>query len=336
MKFKRIAGAGLLASLFLFAACTSTPSLTITANWYSNTKNYGGLTGTAESLTYAVVFEPNSRISDDFTAEYETGTYTTTLNDVTVSAANPVNNVPAGFHGYHLHSEFSMTGRYYLKGQKGPDFTDSFTSDVWFLGVEDALRPIYSSKRVTSNIPVTAASSPENTVSHYEYLYEAVYNEELTKVTITQQDLTKEGEPEVYSCGLGSGGTYLDNEQILFALRGLDLSSGFSFRTVNPASKSSAKVYNLETPALEPYTADFSMKAGNAEEQKASRSIDAATLNFSYNGKNPGQSQKAVYARCTNPDENMYRNVMLHLEIEALYSLGTFRYDLTRAVFNEK
>ncbi len=335
MKFRRIAGAAALASLFLFAACSSTPSLALTANWYSNTKNYGEITGTSESLTYTVKFVPNASYSGNVNVEYEAGKLTMALRDINVSASNPVENVPTGSHVYHLHSEYSMTGKFSYKGQQTDAFTDAFTSDVYFLGVADSLRPIYSSKRVESHIPFTGAEKLEDVCVQYSYLYTAAYNDALTETTITQRDLASTDEAEVTTRKLSGGGTFLDNEQILFAIRGLDLSASFTFRTVNPAGKSTTSVYTPEAPSMEDYTANFSMQVGSGE-AKTVGTVKAARLKFGYNAANPGQTQTAVYARCTNPDENLYRNVLLHLEIDALYSLGTFHYDLSSAVFNNK
>lgn len=336
MKKRFFAGAVLAVSVLMFSACASTPPLSFSANWYRNTKNYGDLTGTSETLTYRVNFVPNEN-AGNFTADYDTGTYTTTLRDVTVSASGPVEGVPAGFHGYLLHSEFSMKGRFTSQGQKGQDFTDSFTSDVWFWGTTASLRPVASSKRVVSNIPLTSAASEDRLSAHYEYSYTAVYDEALSNVTITQRDLTDEtSEPMTYARKIGGGGTFLDNEQLLFAMRGLDLGSTFSIRTINPSSKTVTSVATTETPTFETYRANFSIKTGTDESAAEDRDIEAARVTFQYTASNPGQSQTAVFARCVYPDENLYRSVMLYLEIDALYSLGTFQYSLVSAEFNNK
>lgn len=336
MKKMLCLGAAVAASALLLSACVSTPSLSFSANWYRNTKNYGGLTGTSETLTYHVNFEPNDN-AGRFTADYDTGKYVTTLRDVTVSAASPAEGVPAGFHGYLLHSEYSMTGRFLVNGVKGEEFTDSFVSDVWFLGTAEGLRPVYSSKRVASNIPLTNTSTGEADFSHYEYLYTASYDETLSHTTVTQKDLTKEGaEAVTFERKISGGGTFLDNEQILFAMRGLDMSASFQLRTLNPSSKAVTGVATTEVPSFETYRANFSMQTGTGEPVEAERDIEAARVTFQYTAANPGQSQTAVFARCTNPDENLYRSVMLYLEIDALYSLGTFRYSLASAVFNNK
>ncbi len=336
MKKRFLAGAALLASIFLFSACTSTPSISFSANWYRNTKSYGGLTGTSETLTYRVEFVPGTA-TGNFTAEYDEGTYTTTLRDVTVSASNPVEGVPNGFHGYLLQSEFSMTGRFFIRGEKGKDFTDSFTSKVWFLSTDESLRPVFSSKQVVSNIPLTGTGTPEESFAHYEYSYTAAYDEELTKAVITQQDLFTEGaEPRVFERKIGGSGTFLDNEQLLFAMRGINLSDSFTIRTINPSSKDVTSVVPTEAASFETYRATFSLKAGDGEAETKEREIEAARFSFHYSASNPGQAQTAIFARCTNPDENLYRSAMLSLEIDALYSLGTFHYTLASAVFNNK
>ncbi len=328
MKLKKVAGALLLVPVFLLAACTSTPSLPISANWYSSVNNYGGLTGTSEQLSYAVTFTPGGS-NGNVRAELDAGTYTVSLLAANISYAegNPV--------GYYLESKFTIGGRYFFNDESCGDFTDSITSKVWFLGVSDGLRPIRSEKEVTSNLPRTTAQKKEDVTMQYHYKYVAEYDAELKTSTVTLTYPEKVGtegyEPSVTTLDIGGGGSFFDNEQILFVLRGIDPATAFSFRTVNPSKIAVATLASSEVPTSEKFTCTFKL---NGEE--ATRQIDSYHMNIGYSGANPGSAQELVYAKCVNPDSNTYRNVLLHMESSMIYDLGTYRFDLKEAVFNNK
>ncbi len=328
MKIKKFAGALVLAPVFLLAACGTTPSLPVSANWYSSVNNYGGLTGTSEQLTYTVTFTPESS-NDNISASLDAGTYTTNLFAANIAAAE---GKPLG---YYLETNFSITGRYLFNGEPCGDFTDSIVSKVWFLGAPDGLRPIRSEKEITSHLPRTSATKKEEVTLTYHYTYVAEYDAALTSSTVTLTYPEKVGTegyaPEVTTLDIGGGGSFFDNEQILFAIRGLDPTATFSFRTVNPSTMSVATVACSDTPASEKYTCTFKL---NGEE--AAREIDSYHLSIGYTGVNPGRAQDLIYARCVNPDANTYRNVLLHMESSMIYDLGTYKFDLKEAVFNQK
>ena len=329
MKLKRLAGLLLFTPLLFLSACASTSGLTLTANWYASTTNYGGLTGTHEELTYAVAFEGNNS-SSKLRLQYDNGRYTTLLESALIAESG--NRL-----GYHYHTELEITGRYFYKGQQGADFTDTVVSDVWFLDVSEGLRPVRSEKTVKSTVPNTLADSVANVATEYNYRYVAEYNEALTRTTITYTDLkTPNAEPEVTELKLSGKGTFFDNEQVLFALRGVDMTSSLRFKTVNPATRETAKLASSDTPVSRQYNAEFSMKVGGGEPVTEARTLNTYSLSLGYSGNNPGRTQSYVYAQCTSPDANTYRNVLLHMETHALYDLGTFKYDLTAAVFAEK
>ncbi len=326
MKAKKLAGALVLAPVLLFAACAAQPSVPISANWYSSTNNYGGLTGTSEQLSYTVTFTPKDS-GGDVRAELDAGTYTTNLLAVNIPYAEgkPV--------GYYLETKYTITGRYYFKNESCGDFTDSITAKVWFLGVSDGLRPVRSEREVTSNLPRTAAAKKEDVTVKYHYQYVASYDAALTTSTVTltyPERVGTEGyEPSVTTLNVGGGGSFFDNEQILFVLRGIDPSAAFSFRTVNPSKLAVATLASSGTPTLEKYGCTFAL---NGEEAK--RDIESYRVSIGYGGSNPGNTQELVYARCVDPNANEFRNVLLHMESSMIYDLGTYNFDLKEATFN--
>lgn len=327
MKRKIFFGAALIAPLFLLTACAAAPSLTITANWYANTSNDAIVSGTHETLRYDVTFAP-SKAESEVTVSYTAGSYTTDLSNLTVTAENSVEGLPIGFTGYLLHTETSLTGSIAYRGSAGEVFQDTILTDVWFSNAADGLRPMKSVQTVDVHIPNTAATSKADAAMHNTYTSVIVYNANLSKATHTLTVGT--AAPVQKTIGLGSGGSFFDNAEILFALRGLDLSSTFSFRTINSAKAALATVASLTAPADTKYETPFSMGGESVT------SVDAVQIQFGYTGDNSGQSQTAVYALCTNQEENLYRNALLRLDTPALYGLGTFTYTLAEATFAAK
>ncbi len=329
MKFKKIAPFFLAAPLLLLTACTNTPSLSFTPNWYSNTNNIDGISDTFEQLTYAVTFTPGK--DEDYRVEYDEGVYTTKLESANIAGAegNPL--------GYIYETSLTISGRYYVNGAKGTDFTDSVHSKVWFLGVRDGLRPIKSEKTVLCSAPNVRAKEPEDAFVKYNYSYSLSYNAALSKATYTYTDLLDENaEPAVSEIKLSHNGTYLDNEEILFALRGVDVGTSFSFATYDMVTGKVRVAGNTDAAVKEQFTATFTLRTGETEQSVEARPIEANRFSFHFTGDNPGASQKLIYARCTNVEANTYRNVLLHMETEAISELGTFSYDLREAVFNNK
>lgn len=326
MKIKKIACAAVLAPIMLLAACGSTPQLTVNTNWYSNTNVGDNITGTKEELLYTVNFVPEDDKAD-FRAEYDPGKLTMTLTDETISFGGGTSPQ----HGYHLHTEYEIKGRYYVKNVAGDEFTDFTRSDVWFLpAVSENLRPVRSYKEVQCAVPVTAAKEAKDAENVYHYSYTTDYKE-TQSATVTYKDFLEENNNAEYVIKLGSGGSYFDNEEILFALRGLDLSAAFTFRTINPITRSRAKISTVSKPTAESVTLTFSLN-GVSEE----RTVDSFNFAIRYGGTNSGRAQNCIYAKRTSASQNTYRNILLRLETYALSSLGTFVYQISEATFNDK
>lgn len=323
MKKLRIAAIATALPLVLCAACgAADQSLGLSANWYSNTNNTN-LAGTSETAEYTVTFEPEKE-NADFTAEYTDGVYKTTLRDENISSAegNPL--------GYHFHTELTVKGRFILKGERGEEFTDTVVSDVWFLSVAEGLRPVRSEKRSDCHVPVAGASSVSASSLHYTYSYTTTYTADLSSATVLFTQTVPEEKSSETVLKLKGRTSYLDNEQILFAIRGLNLQTAFTFRSVNPVQLLPATVQGA---------------AGEGEERKETfsvngvseeRTVSVAKTSISYTGTYRGGSQVLYYAQRTSPTANAYRNILIRAEVPALESLGTYVYSLKSVTFNEK
>lgn len=339
MKKIRMAGLILLAPLTLLCACSGGVPLSFSANWYRNTALGGSVGDTLEELTYEVTFTPAEDTSGGFSVEYGTGSYTTKLfnSNLTLSDGSTKE-------GYIYTTELTISGRYLLAGKASETFTDSVKSTVRFLPVSYGLQPVKSEKEVVSTSPETSSPvSLEGAFRTYHYTYDVSYDAGLTTATAVYTDLTEykteEGEtvrrdPETREYEIEGDTTYLDNEQILFALRGLDLSSGVTFRTINSVMghvTEAGTSSNTQSSAAVKTAVDFTMD-GTAVKQE----IDAVEVPLVYRSSPSGQAQTLVYAATTDPNNNTYRNVLLKMEVPVLQSLGTLVYTLKEAAFANK
>ena len=330
MKKIRLAGLLLLAPLTLLSACSGGTPLSFTANWYRNTALGGSVNDTLEDLTYEVSFTPAENDSS-FSVEYDTGTYTTRLINANIALSDGSTK-----EGYIYATELTISGRYRLGSEVSEDFSDRVSSSVSFLPVTDGLKPVKSEKEVLSTSPIVSLPETlEGAIETYHYTYDVSYDAALTTATAVYTDLNAETPaPETREYAIDGTTTYLDNEQILFALRGLSLSSVATFRTVNSVMGIVTEVStgtSTTGPTSLKESVDFTMD-GTAVKTE----IDAVQVPIIYQSTPSGQQQDLVYAATTDTNNNTYRNVLLRMEVPVLQSLGTLVYRLKEAAFTTK
>ena len=330
MKKIRLAGLFRLAPLTLLSACSGGTPLSFTANWYRNTALGGSVNDTLEELTYEVSFTPAENDSS-FSVEYDTGTYTTRLINANIALSDGSTK-----EGYIYTTELTISGRYRLGSEVSEDFSDRVSSSVSFLPVTDGLKPVKSEKEVLSTSPIVSLPETlEGAIETYHYTYDVSYDAALTTATAVYTDLNAETPaPETREYAIDGTTTYLDNEQILFALRGLSLSSVATFRTVNSVMGIVTEVStgtSTTGPTSLKESVDFTMD-GTAVKTE----IDAVQVPIIYQSTPSGQQQDLVYAATTDTNNNTYRNVLLRMEVPVLQSLGTLVYRLKEAAFTTK
>ncbi len=325
MKKIRIAGLLLLAPLTLLCACSNASPLTFAANWYKNT-SITTVSDTYEKLEYAVTFTPAEGTAA-LSVEYDAGTYTTELKNETLTLSDGT-----VAEGYVLTSDLKISGRYKLGGMTGETFRDFTHSVVKFLPTNEKLRPVESVKTVHSTSPLSAnPNSLENATKLSHFTLAMKYEADLSKATQTFTDLAaKDAEPVVTEFDVSGKDTFLDNEQIAFALRGLDLSVGASFRTINTVMSSVQTVSVSATAATE----DVQFEMDGKQMEKTAITVYETTVK--YNTTLSGASQTVFYAATTSANGNLYRNVPLRYESPLIQSLGTLTYSLTKAQFATK
>lgn len=331
MKKRRIAGILALVPAVFFCSCGSVAELSFTSNWYRDTMNRHP-SNTYEKLEYEVTFAASNSTSN-ISVEYDKGVYTTELKNETLSLSDGSTK-----EGYVLTSDLSVTGRFTVNGRTGETFSDYTHSVVKFLPIDDNMHPVESEKTVHSTSPITANPSETATVSTatqlYHYTYAVKYDAKLETAAITYTDLTKAQEEDAVKnseISVKGESTYLDNEQIAFALRGLNFSAGGSFRTLNPV-QNAVQTIPVSATAIADYAVNFELNDGS----QIDLNINVNSVTLAYKSNSSGQPQTLIYAATTNADNNLYRNVMVYQETPIYWSFGTLKYTLKKAQFTTK
>lgn len=327
MKKRLFASLTALAPLLLLTACGGGPvPLSFSSNWYKNT-TLQSIEGTHEELEYEVTFDGEPQ--DGYSVLYTEGVYKTTL----VNAPLTLGGEQQG--GFVLTTELSISVQFEYLGKQSEVFHDSVVTEAEFLPVWERLRPVRSKRTVTSHVPAEYPSS-DLLYHEYSYTYEMSYpsaGDVPEKGIMTYTDLRSEAEPVVKEFEIGDGATYLDNEELLFALRGLSMESAVEFRTFNTATETVARIGFNDYPAKTTQPVKFEMN-GTAVDETA---LPVYSVDLAFKGNRPGQTQTLVYAALAdNPNANTYRNVLLSADTPILYSLGTMKYRLTKATFTDK
>lgn len=327
MKKRRLAPLLLAAPLTLLCACGgTTPSLAINANWYANTENSSNITGTHEALSYEVTFEKaaNSAFS------YKNGSFTTLLEDVNYSVGDELQMV------YHLHTELTLPGECTIEGET-EEFEDYAVSDVWFYSAKEGLSPLRSAKKFHTTFPASVAEGESDILQEYEYEYTVEYelrDSRAAEAHAVWKDLKKDGEERKKDISLGNGGSFFDNEQIFFALRGLTPAANTAFRTLDPQTDTEVGMTISDTESVD-FPVSFTVNGAEI----ADKTITANQIRLRYSLNQPGPTRTLVYAAVTQPNNNTYRSVLLRFDNPVLWStsrLGTLTYLLKTAEFNSK
>lgn len=330
MKKKRFASLLIVAPLALLAACSSTPSLVLGSNWFSNTGIRDIPEGFSETLEYAVTFEKsasaqNGRFSLDFP---NGGNYKTTFK------AGEVNNQKT----YVYETTLTMHAQYTLDGVSTSfDFDDVIKTHVEFLDVQNELRPLSSWREVHGTVPASTPSSApdklENAYYKLDYRTEIVYDWEEETAAFTLIDLASEAteaNKSTQEIDVDESGLYFDNEQLFPLLRAAELSSSMVIYTVDPTTRTAEKVAVKDGPTATTLKQSVKFKT---DEAAVERDFNVIELSLGYSKQNSGPAQKFTIVQRGARDHNAYRNVILKYEAPVIYSLGTLTYRLTSADF---
>lgn len=300
-------------------ACTDTDKkVSFSAYWYKNS-NLPVLT--TETLVYDVSFEEaaGTQSAGYDSIDYD-GTYTTTLKRV--QGENEI--------VYHYDTTLDVKVTFVVDGATKEE-TDKIVSHVEFTGETDGFSPIKSTKTIENHSPINGATT-ERYCEYAAYTVTTVYDNDGKggKCTIVNNDneasQTKSFEIETDEY------TYLDNEQLVFALRGVNPSvSSSPVFLVYDAFKNS--VYNIKATYGSVVTGkDFQFNKNGAA---FNDSVDYYAVSLAIDSDMPGTSQTVWVAKTTDAQKNSHRNAILRIETPLYYSMGTMIYQLTDATFAE-
>ena len=311
-------------SAVLFASCSTSVSTNFSANWYENTGNNTVAPGTNETLVYNVEKKADSGLNSSYSVEYQKGTYTTTLS--TEQRANEDGKTEL-FYSYQTKLEISV--QFLFGAEVSEVFNDVLTSKVLFRSTQLGLQPIYSEKEVYSHSPINIApSSLEGCYAEYHYKVVTEYRDKCTAGTATLTDLSEEnGTEQTTNFSISDDYSYIDNEELLFAIRGMSLTTSEQLLVYNASTES---VQTVKVVPAEEADDEFEFEVDG---QASKKTITYRPVSIAINATNPGATQTAYYAKTVAATNNTWRNVMLKLETPISYNLGTLVYTLKSASF---
>lgn len=335
LKKKIVSLTAMLLSAALLSACTNTSQKVVFSDYWTADANVPAYADSVtESLEYDVSYEASSGLGA-YTLHYANGKYVTDLTTEKYTDENGERYI----YVYETNLTIDVT---YQLGSETKEFKDKVYSLVKFEKAANSLRPISSHKEIVCASPnnTSGAKTLSDCYTEYDCVVDTTYNAALDNGNskIEYYKTTEEGRElngnSDHSFEIDTSKiNYLDNEQLLFALRG-----------INPSSSTSPSflVYAPFVNKVQEIKTSFSTKTGEEFSFTKNGTAVKSTINYypvslSINDKNPGSTQTAWIAQKTELSEstnNVYRNVMLRLETPIAYSYGTLIYTLKSATFS--
>ena len=329
MKTKKITLlASTLLGVTLLSSCGAASTVTFSPNWCPDVTNEHSSEG--ETLTYEVTFKADATtdVDNTRTVVYGTGEYVTTLT--------PTASGTETRYVYTTSLTIPVTYTYHgADGNVEDTFEDEITSEVVFRSTTKGLKPVSSKKTIISHTPSYSPATSLDTC-YKKYWYELVtsYDDNAENGTCVLTDRLgniygAENGTRSTSFSMDKGYTYVDNEQLLFAIRCLPLNSSAVLTSYNDSAKSVEKV-NVNLSSVEEDEFTFS-KNGNPYTKKLT--YVPVSISRNTGNHNTGATHRLWIAQKTE-GLNENRNVMLKMEVPVSYSIGTLVYTLKSANFN--
>ena len=268
-----------------------------------------------ETLVYKVTFEASSSLAkQDWSVSYNEGTYVTHLTKDGET--------------YVYETELAISGTFTYGLENAHDFNDSVKTKVVFNDKSKA--PVYSWKEIVSTSPVNTPTAEVYFAETHQSV-ETFYETDLSKGTCVTTDLIK-NTSNTATFEIDNKYTYLDNEQLLFALRGLNQKTSPSFYVYAPFSR---KVQTVKATFDTLKTGDtFSFETiDDGKGNDTLRAIPFYPITLGLDEKNSGAAQTIWLSQLSDPSNNEYRNVILWMRVTLAYNVGTLNYSLQSANF---
>ena len=298
-----------------FAGCTNSDKKVRFGNyWNVNALDTTKEAKDTEILEYDITFKAAEVSLVDYKVDYSNGKYTTRLEYVEAEDL------------YVYTTALNITAQYTFNGEtKSVD--DSITSEVKFRSGEYSLQPVSSKKEIVGSTPLTVTpETVDDCFTQFHYTLETTYNADCSEGTSVITNIPAEGEPYARDNDFEieqKKFSYLDNEQLLFALRGIPNST--SSATVLVYSPFANAVQKVSMSYATEESAEFTFLKNGAEQKGL---ITYRPISLVLDEQNPGATQTVWIAKYEDATANKNRNVMLRLETPLSYGLGTLTYTL--------
>lgn len=269
-----------------------------------------------EALTYGVTFEKDLGLDENYTIDYQNGVYTTKLT------------LNQGVYRYETSLSIDVT---YTVGDKSETKSDSILSWVEFKK-NAKLQPIKSHKEIVCHSPANGGGLEiEDCYAKYDYTVDTTYNENglSGKSVIVNNDPEANNDKQEQTFTVEDKYTCLDNEQLLFALRGLSQSISTASLSVYAPFSGVVQAINLTYSFLEKGS-EFSFEKNGVSVKQV---INYYPVSVKINAQLPGATQTVWIAETTNARANTFRNLILQFETPLSYNLGSLIYKLKSASF---
>ncbi len=304
----------LLLSATMLTACT-TPSqkISFAPYWYRNAITPSDQDQqVVETLTYAVTFSPSDSWTN-YEVNYTNGVYTTKLS---------VDNEKYGKSVYKYETALSIDVAYTFGTVNSETFHDTVTSCVYFEKEGNGLTPIYSEKTFSNH----SLSNVDMTLEEIQLLnYSVTVDYQSMVSTVTNNDEPNRPNQKTFKVEDTDKYTWLDNETLLFALRGVNPSSAVSHKVLVYAPFSE-ETQTITATFSAPQEKQFSF-VDNGEE-KTNKKLTYTSVSLAIDSSTPGQTQTVLIAHASDVQANEMRNVILSYQAPIAYNLGTLVYTL--------
>lgn len=269
-----------------------------------------------ETLVYDVSF--NEGTTYGYQLSYEDGKFTTVLQSSRDDKGETI---------YQYTSELSIKVVYQL-GEERAEFSDSVKTDVKFRSADKGLTPISAAKTVVSYSPrAIRPTALENCYSKYEYSFTTTYEGDGGKTVLVRGDKTTEQAFDIHDDNC----SYVDNEQLLLALRAMPTSVTSTKLLAYSPFTASVQTVNVAFRTAAEGEFEFSKNGG----EKTKQTIAYRPAQFQLDEKDSGFAQLVWIANSTDSaGKNAYRNVILRQESPLYHNLGVLVYTLSSVEYS--
>lgn len=280
-----------------------------------------------EQAEYKISSKSTQSGYNNYEVEYS-GKFTTTLE---YSATEDI---------YTYSTKLDVTASFKL-GETESEVQDTAESWVKFDAASNSLRPLSSYKKMLCHTPISGEyESAEKCYVTVDYEYSADYekNEIKGKCNLTSSRDEKAEMVLDNSFDFIKNYTFIDNEQILVAVRGFSAdTTNATVSTYSAFAKGMQKVKFSFTDADEnaSETFDYTLINADGTENTAAKNILCRTAKISLDQKNPGATQTVKFAKTKNANDNDYRNLILEITTPLAYSMGEIYYKLDKVSYKK-